>query len=134
MENVLVPIFVVGGLWVMIAAIWVSAIVANSRNTKELHDTMRRAIEAGQQLSPDTIAMLQKPTRTWEQDLRSGIILVALAGGLTAAGFVGGAVAGSSDGIEVGGSPHGFLVAGIIVGAIGVGQLVSAWLRRDRKA
>ncbi|MBU6374336.1 MAG: hypothetical protein KJS97_16565 [Alphaproteobacteria bacterium] len=127
MEDILVPIFVVGGLWLMIAAISISGIVANQRAKRELHETMRRAIESGHQLSPETIASLMKPVRPWEQDLRSGIILTALAIGLGVAAAV------NSAG-DFGGSPQGFIIAAIIVGAIGAGQLVSAWLRRDRKA
>jgi hypothetical protein len=135
MEETLVPIFVVGGLWLMIGSISIAAIFSGMRARRELHETMRRAIDAGHQLAPETIAQLMKPTRPWEQDLRSGIILTALAIGLGVAAAVNGRFGGASvDGVDVHGSPQGFVIAAIIVGAIGIGQLVSAWLRRDRKA
>jgi len=136
MEDTLVPIFVVGGLWVMIAAISISSIQANARNRRDMNDTMRRAIEAGQPLTPETISMLYKPTKSWEQDLRSWVILTCLAIGLALCGAINlsfAATAAAGD-VDVSGSPQGFFIAAIIVGAIGVGQLVAAWLRRDRKA
>lgn len=133
MEDTLVPIFVVGGLWVMIAAISISAIFANMRARREMHETMRRALESGHQLSPDTISMMLKPTKPWEQDLRSGIILTALAIGLGAAAALNGSVFSVGD-VDMQGSPQGMIIAAIIVGSIGLGQLVSAFVRRDRKA
>ena len=129
-EEILVPIFVVGGLWLMIAAIAVTSINANARGRREMHDTLRKAIESGQTLDPETIAMLHKPTKTWEQDLRSGVILTALALGLGIAGILNATI--GFDGGE-GGESMGFFIAAIIVGAIGVGQLTAAWLRRERK-
>jgi hypothetical protein len=65
---------------------------------------------------------------------RRGLGIVALTG-LGVAAAVNGRFGGASvDGVDVHGSPQGFVIAAIIVGAIGIGQLVSAWLRRDRKA
>lgn len=125
-EEVLVPIFVVGGLWAMVFGIVLANVWGNVQSRRELNETVRRAMESGQSLTPELINTLQKPTKPPEQDLRSGVILAALGLGLASAGIF-----YATSGEEAG---HGFFVAALIVGAIGVGQIAAWAIRRDRKA
>lgn len=132
LEEVLVPIVVVGGLWAMILGIVLVNVWGNVQGRREVNETVRRAIESGQALTPEVIASLQKPARSPEQDLRSGVILTALAIGL--------ALAGGLDLVRVlggeggGGTARGLFIAAVIVGAIGVGQIAAWAIRRDRRA
>lgn len=129
MLDEIVPIVAVGGLWMMIIAVVGISVWGGVEKRRASNETLRRAIEAGYKLDPATLAALEKPLRTADDDVRSGITLTALALGLAAcfglfaAGFApGGADAG-----------FGFAIAGIIVGAIGVGRLVAGVARRSTK-
>jgi hypothetical protein len=122
MSEVLIPL----GLWVMIAVISVAAIWGGVASRRELNETLRRAIDSGQQLDVEAISALHKPVRSPAQDLRGGVVLIFLAVGLTAGGFLAGG--GWEDEAGV-----GFYVAACIVGAIGLGQFVAAMLRRGEK-
>lgn len=123
--EVLVPL----GSFVMIVAIVVVAVWGGVQSKKEINETLRRAIDSGQQLSPEALSALQKPERPASQDLRSGVILTALAVGFGLCSVV----FGNGDFGEDG-AGRGFAIAAIIVGAIGIGQLLAAWLRRERKS
>jgi hypothetical protein len=123
--EILVPL----GAFTMIVAIVLAAVWGGVQSKREINETLRRAIDSGQQLSAETLSALQKPERPASQDLRSGVILTALGlgFGLCAAVF------GNGDFGEDG-AGRGFAIAAIIVGAIGIGQLLAAWLRRERKS
>jgi hypothetical protein len=125
MESILVPL----GAFTMCFGIVAAAVWGATKSRQELHETMRRALENGQVLTPETIGALHKPMRTADQDFRSGIILVALALGLVAAGTIPGLVSGGFERENL----SGFLVAAFIVGGIGVGQLIAGVARKTRK-
>lgn len=129
MEDVLVAVLVPLSFFGAITAISIASIMAGQKSRRELNETARRAIEAGRPLDPDTIAALHKPVRSREQDLRSGLVLTFLALGF-------GVCAGLAGAGLLFGDPEaagGFLVPAVIVGAIGLGQLVSAFMRRADK-
>jgi hypothetical protein len=138
MEDILVPL----GLWVMIAVIVVANVWGGVQNKRELNETLRRAVDSGQTLDPVTISALLKPMRAWTHDLRSGIIFTALGVGFAACGVFfdhggdGGIMHGSSENgeimIDAGGS--GFYILAAILGSLGIGLIIAALIRRDRKA
>jgi hypothetical protein len=123
--EILVPL----GFFTMVVAIVLVSVWGGVQSKKEVNETLRRAIESGQPLSSEALSALQKPERPASQDLRSGVILTALAigFGLCAAVF------GEGD-FGSGGPGQGFAIAAIIVGSIGIGQLLAGWLRRERKS
>jgi uncharacterized transporter YbjL len=78
------------------------------------------------------MAMFSMPVKPPEADLRSGIILLAVAIGLGLGGLVSGAgVLYSSANVEVEtGDANGFLIVAAIVACVGIGHLVSWMVRR----
>ena len=87
MEEVLVPI----GLFVMIAAIVIVPNWLRTRERQEMQATVRAAIEKGQPLPPELIEVLTKDVRarrvpSAQRDLRIGVILLAVAGGVALTG------------------------------------------------
>lgn len=73
--DIIIPL----GFFATVGGIWVTNIVANLKSRADVNETARRAIEVGHPLSPETFSYLQKPLRPPEHDLRTGIILCALA-------------------------------------------------------
>jgi hypothetical protein len=134
MEDVLVPL----GLWVMIAVIVIASVWGGVQTRRDTHETIRRAIDNGQLLDPRVISSLAKPERSAEGDLRSGVTFTALAIGFALCGvFFGGGPASiehQAHGFQIEGGSQGFYIAAVIVGSLGVGRLISAYLRRDRGA
>lgn len=134
MEEILVPL----GLWVMIAVISVAAVWGGVQTRRDTHETIRRAIDNGQQLDPRVIASLAKPERSAEHDLRGGITFTALAIGFGLCGLLFGGGPASihheGDNLSIEGGAEGFYIVALIVGSLGIGRLIAAYLRRDRGA
>lgn len=124
MEETLVPIVIVGGLWVMLGSVGVTALLAMRSATRDLHETMRRSIESGQPLTPEAIRHLRRPPRSPARDLRTGAILCVTAVGLGACAGLIAAVDRSDDWL-------GVASAAIVVGSIGLGHLVASRVRQD---
>ncbi|MGP1274655.1 MAG: DUF6249 domain-containing protein [Caulobacterales bacterium] len=84
-EDILIPIaFFLAG--VMIVLIAVGAAVINRFN---LHATIREAVRNGQSLDADAIKALGAPARKEKGgDLKSGLILIAVAAGLVVMGYM----------------------------------------------
>ncbi|ESQ80348.1 DUF6249 domain-containing protein [Asticcacaulis sp. YBE204] len=112
--GVLMPVFIVG---------IVSYFRAKDR--EETQKTVRMAIEKGQTLPPEFLESLQKAAplkeKTPERDIRSGLILIAVAGGLCVMDYVNsGFIFGGLTGIA---AIPGFIgVALLIMGIIGVNR------------
>jgi len=123
MEEWLVPL----AFFAMIAFIVAASVWGGVQNKRAVADTIKRAIESGQQLDAETISSLSKPARSWQQDMRGGIVLLFLAAGFLIAGFMG---PGGGTEVHFG---NGFFIAAVIIGAIGAGQLVAALVRRPNK-
>ena len=70
----------------MIAAIVIVPSYLKSRERKEMQASLRASIEKGQQLPPDVIEALTrqniKPVPTASRDLRTGVIMLAVAVGI----------------------------------------------------
>jgi hypothetical protein len=128
LEDV-VPIVAVAGLWIMIVAVVGISVWGGVAKRRDVNETLRRAIDAGHKLDAETLAAMERPTRSADDDLRSGITLTALALGFV--GCVGLYWVGFAPGGPDAG--FGFAIAAIIVGALGVGRLIAAFLRRKPK-
>lgn len=127
MESIVIPLSLFGMIFGIVAvSVWGSV-----QSKREANETVRRAIEAGQPLDSEAISAIGKPVRSAAQDLRGGIVLVSLSFGLILAGLMAAGVIGGSGWDDDAGV--GFFIAATIVGAIGVGQLVSGWMRREKK-
>lgn len=132
MEEVLVPL----GLWVMIAVIVIAAVWGGVQSKRDVHETIRRAIDNGQNLDPKIITALTKPERPASADLRGGVIFTALAIGFALCGLLFGGGPASinhhGDTLDIQGGAEGFYIVALIIGSLGIGRLIAAWLRRDR--
>jgi hypothetical protein len=58
------------------------------RGRREFQQTVRIAIDKGQELSPDLLDRLGQPRESGNSDLRRGVIAIAIGAGLGAFGFV----------------------------------------------
>ncbi|MEM7430860.1 MAG: DUF6249 domain-containing protein [Pseudomonadota bacterium] len=80
-------------LWIPILAVLGTTVVVSLlvwfrfRTRSEMQQTMRSAIEQGQQLSPEIIDRLGKPKASKDRDLRLSFIWFAIAISLAAFGF-----------------------------------------------
>lgn len=127
MEDIVIPLSLFGMIFGIVAvSVWGSV-----QSKREANETVRRAIEAGQPLDSEAISAIGKPVRSAAQDLRGGLVLVSLSFGLVLAGLMAAGVIGGRGWDDDAGI--GFFIAATIVGSIGVGQLVSGWMRREKK-
>jgi hypothetical protein len=142
--SVLVPL----GLFATIAAISISVVIAKRRVREAQFAAIRDAIAQGVALDPALLARMERPVRSAEADLRSGIILCSVGIGLAIAGvlperplrmLVNGGEDGNVDPSRAGevtidGSFDGLLAVAVIVAMLGIGHLVSWAVRRHRPA
>ena len=79
----LIPISMfIGMTIVLVFLIWFRA-----RSRSEVQQTIRSALDKGQELTPDLIASLGHPKPAKDKDMRLGVIWIAVAIGLMALGF-----------------------------------------------
>ena len=94
-----IPIFAIFAVFGSLTAIIVSPNWLKSREKREMQETLRRAIDKGQDLPPEVIDALTKdvsrnlPSRT--KDIRSGIIWLAIGVGIAAFGLITGSSMGN---------------------------------------
>ena len=119
MEGILVPISMFAGITVVLSLVfWL-----RYRNRRDMQQTVRMALDKGQELSPELIDRLGQPKAPKDKDLRLAVIWLALAIALVLCGiFVP--------------DPSGYALKGIWAGAafplcIGIGYLI-LWLFTDR--
>jgi hypothetical protein len=125
MDHAIVPL----GVFVMVALIFSVSMWAFVQSRREAHETMRRALEAGQQLDPKVVAALMRPTG---RGVRGAITYLSLAIAFGLCGYLMNSVAwpGEHHGF---GRGMGFFVPAIIFGCLGIGRLIGVFLsRRDR--
>lgn len=122
--DMLVPIVAVSGFWIAIVALGVAGFMTSQRATRELHETARRAVEAGQVLPPEALQALRRPARSPGADRRTGTLLVSAAAGLALCAALLAAT-------EAGDDWRGFAMAGLLVGTFGIGHLVASRVRSD---
>ncbi len=119
MEGILVPIAMFAGITIVLGLMfWF-----RYRNRREMQQTIRMALDKGQELSPELVDRLGHPKAPKDKDLRLAVIWLALAVALVLCGvFVP--------------DPSGYALKGIWAGAafplcIGVGYLI-LWLATSR--
>lgn len=139
MEDNLVAILVPLGFFGSIISIVFAIVWARVASRRTGAEVLKAAIQNGQVLTADVINALGRPVHTAEHDLRSGIILGCLSIGFAVCGFVirMGAVfaIGETGAVERFSENSGgpFFIIAIILGALAIGQLLSAFLRRGKK-
>lgn len=111
---ILMPVFIVGIVFYF-----------RSRERTEMQKTLRMAIEKGQPLPPEYLDSLKKidsgPVKSPRNDIRSGLILIAVAGGLCVMDYINGDYGfGGLSGVA---AIPGFIgVALLILGLFGLGK------------
>ena len=84
MESLLIPL----APFIMVVAIVLTIFYFNSKNKREVLETVREALRGGQTLDPDTIRALGVPSKRQQGgDLKAGAILIAVALGFLGLGF-----------------------------------------------
>jgi hypothetical protein len=117
-------IFVPFTFFAFLAAVILVPVLAKERTKRSAHDLISQAMSRGQALDPTLIAqltqnMLDEGNRA-RRSLGNGVILLALAGGFTAAGYV---IEGfGADGHAL----RGMLIPAVILATVGVAFLALA--------
>ncbi len=123
--DVLAPLTVFGSV---VLIVWV--IVSNrTRRNKEILETVRSAIQAGQELSPETIRALGVERKKKGGDIRWGIILVSIALAFITLGFTISSVESGGDADEA-----RVIMSGIAAfpGFVGLALIAMGTLMRDK--
>lgn len=81
---ILIPIV----MFIAIAVVLSFWLYFRFRGRREFQETIRAAIDRGQELSPDMLDRLGRPGTSGNTDLRRGIVAVAIGVGLGASGLV----------------------------------------------
>lgn len=126
MEDILVPI----GLFAMIAAIVIVPNYLRLRERREMQATVRAAIDKGQPLPPELIEALSKDFRSRKvssahRDLRIGVILLAVAGGVALTGV---ALGGINDN-----AMFGTVSGAAIPGMIGLAFVILSFFNPNKR-
>ena len=78
-----------GFIWMFI---WIGFVLFysyfNRRERMHLYDLADKAASEGRTLPPEIFGRLRRRVYTWQSDIRIGVILLAVAGGLVAAGLL----------------------------------------------
>jgi Domain of unknown function (DUF6249) len=114
-------------MFVCLAIVGCCALFVLMRGRAAQQETLRQAIQTGQQLDARTLAMLAKPVNTPEADLRTGIVNASIGLGLVLIGAV-----AFFSGFERDFAMVVWFVA-IFMGSLGAGQLL-AWKIRTEAA
>ena len=125
MEEV-IPIVAVAGFFITIIVVIAVVSTNGRRKAEDRQKTLRMAIERSDNLSPevmDALQSMQKKPKTPMNDVRAGLILMAIAGGLMLWRFL--------DHGEVGGGLAGIAA---VPGMIGVALLILGVIGLNRKA
>jgi hypothetical protein len=127
MGHAIVPL----GVFLMVAVIFTVSMWAFVQNRREAHETMRRALDSGQQLDPKVVAALMRPSG---RGVRSAITFLSLAVGFALCGLLLNGVFFSEPHPHLSfGRAFGFYIPAIIFGCLGIGRLISVLVsRRDR--
>ncbi len=122
----IIPIVAVGGFFITVIVVIAIIFTTGARKNAERQKTLRMAIERSEDLSPEVMNALQSMQRkpkTPMNDVRAGLILMAVAGGLVLWRFM--------DHGEIGGGLAGIAA---VPGMIGVALLILGIVGLNRKA
>ena len=86
MENEIVAVSIPIALFVGIAVVLCAYFYLDHRTKRAVQETVRTAIEQGQQLTPEILERLGQPLQLPRSDLHRGVILIAAGLGLAAFG------------------------------------------------
>ena len=124
MEGILVPIT----LFVMVALVIIAPRYFKSIERQKMADTLRAAIEKGQQLPPEVIEAMSsdvKPSPSPQRDLRTGLVWMGVAVGFAALGF---AVS-----FEEPDALYPMLGCAAFPGFIGLAFIIMSFVAKDRR-
>ncbi len=123
MEDILIPIFGIVGVFGMpVFIVWI-VFYFDKRNKEQFHTTLQKLIESGQELSPDLIQSIpgyKMDKNGNRNDIRSGTITVAVGIGIALFGFIG---------VQ----EEALIGIGLLVFSIGMGILVYGIYNRNKK-
>ncbi|HIE48852.1 MAG TPA: DUF202 domain-containing protein [Gammaproteobacteria bacterium] len=123
MEDILIPIFGLVGIFGMpVFIVWI-VFYFDKRNKEQFHTTLQKLIESGQELSPDLIQSIpgyKMDKNGNRNDIRSGTITVAVGIGIALFGFIG---------VQ----EEALIGIGLLVFSIGMGILVYGIYNRNKK-
>ncbi len=123
MEDILIPIFGLVGVFGMpVFIVWI-VFYFDKRNKEQFHTTLQKLIESGQELSPDLIQSIpgyKMDKNGNRNDIRSGTITVAVGIGIALFGFIG---------VQ----EEALIGIGLLVFSIGMGILVYGIYNRNKK-
>ena len=122
MEDILIPIFGIVGIFVMpVFIIWI-VYYFSSRSEKQFHQTLQELIKSGQELSPDILAGIPgyKKGNGERNDIRTGTITVGVGIGIALFGGIG---------VE----EEALIGIGLLVFSIGLGILGYGVYNRNKK-
>jgi len=122
MEDILIPIFGIVGIFVMpVFIIWI-VYYFSSRSEKQFHQTLQELIKSGQELSPDILAGIPgyKKGNGERNDIRTGTITAGVGIGIALFGGIG---------VE----EEALIGIGLLVFSIGLGILGYGVYNRNKK-
>ena len=123
MEDILIPIFGLVGIFGMpVFIVWI-VYYFDKRNKEQFHATLQKLIESGQELSPDLIQSIpgyKMDKNGNRNDIRSGTITAAVGIGIALFGFIG---------VQ----EEALIGIGLLVFSIGLGILVYGIYNRNKK-
>ncbi|MFY0638739.1 hypothetical protein [Maricaulis maris] len=84
----------------VLGIVWI-AVNAGTQKRKAILSTIEEAIRGGQTMTPDTIRALGMPRKDSNGDLKSGLILIAVAAAFMVLGFAVGSVEGDREAMYI---------------------------------
>lgn len=115
-------------LFAMITAIVVVPSWFKSRERRDLQETVRHALDKGQELPTELVETISKSTRkppaTAHTDLRTGVIWLALAGGIATLGWM--------VGFEDGDAVYPLMGLAAIPGFLGLAFVILSFFNKTR--
>ena len=124
MTPVLICLIIFGSF----ASLFIVPRYFKNREREKMQDTIRAAIDKGQQLPPDLIEAMTRdvrPASSPQRDIRLGIIWLAIAAGLGALGWVGGDFA--DDAVQA------TVALAAIPGTIGLAFIVLSFFSKSKR-
>ena len=124
----LTPVLVCLIIFGSIASLFIVPRYFKNRERERTQDTIRAAIEKGQQLPPEVIEAMTRdvrPASSAQRDIRLGVIWLAIALGLGALGYAAGDYA--DDGVQA------TIGAAAIPGVIGLAFIVLSFFNKTKR-